>query len=142
MAYVQGELGDKINKLMKESDDVYRNGDYELSIKLLEDAWDLLPDGKNEYDESFLIVWNILDTAIYIKDEKVMKKWVDKIFTADPERRDAGEREMWAGRVEYECNNLDKAMNYFEIANKKSGGRCFLQKDKKYKEFYISEKIK
>lgn len=28
-----------------------------------------------------------------------MKKWVDKIFVTDPGREDAGERELWAGKM-------------------------------------------
>ena len=45
-----------------------------------------LPDEKVTYDESFLIIWGILDISILLNDVERMKKWVDKIFVADPER--------------------------------------------------------
>lgn len=136
MAYVDGDLGRKIQALMDKSDNQYNDGQYIEAIHSLEEAWELLPSEKNEYDESFLIVWGILTTAIQAKNVDAMNKWVDKIFDADPARVDSGEREMWAGRVAYESGNLDQAKEYFTIANKKSRGRCFGNKDMEYKKFF------
>jgi len=137
MAYVKGELGKKIEGLMDESFCQYKNSDYEKAINLLIEAWGELPDGKNEYDESYLIVWRILDIAIKAHKIDIMNQWVDKIFYADLERIDSGEREMWAGRVAYESGDMKKAKEYIKIANKKSHGRCFSEKDKKYRELLI-----
>jgi len=75
MAYVEGELGKKIEELMDGSFCQYKNGDYEKVINLLIEAWDKLPDDKNEYDESYLIVWRILDIAI--KTHKFVKYQMD-----------------------------------------------------------------
>ena len=135
MAYVAGELGKEIQNLMDDSNKKYDDAKYNEAIDLLIKAWDLLPNNKNEYDESFLIVWGILNISIQIKNIDIMNSWVNKIFDADPERGDTGERDMWAGRVAYESGNLDKAKEYLEIAEKKSGGRCFGNKDKKYKDY-------
>lgn len=135
MAYVEGELGKKIQELMDESNKQYDEGNYEKAIEELIKAWNVLPGEKNEYDESFLIVWGILDISILIKKVDLMNEWVDKIFYADPGRGDTGEREMWAGRVAYESGDENKAIEYFKIADKKSHGRCFGNKDKKYKDF-------
>ena len=44
---------------MDESFNQYKQEKYDEAIQLLADAWEALPDGKNEYDESFLIVWEI-----------------------------------------------------------------------------------
>ncbi len=135
MAYVDGDLGKEIQDLMDKSNEKYDMEKYEEAIELLIEAWEKLPGEKNPYDESYLIVWGILDIAIHIKNVCIMNQWVDKIFSADPERGDTGEREMWAGRVAYESDDLDKALNYFKIANKKSRGRCFGNKDAAYKKF-------
>ncbi|NLW46055.1 MAG: hypothetical protein GXY86_01765, partial [Firmicutes bacterium] len=124
MAYVSGEKGAYIEELMNKSNDEFDKGNLDKSISLLEQAWDELPNNKVEYDESFLIVWGILDIAIILKDIKRMKKWVDKIFIADPERGDTGERELWAGKVAYEIGELSKAKEYFNVVFKKSRGRC------------------
>ena len=141
MAYVEGKLGKRIQELMDQSNEKYDEGRYKESINLLVEAWDSLPNGKNEYDESFLIIWGILDIAILIKDVEIMNQWVDKIFNAHPERGDSGEREMWAGRIAFECGDKEKAKVYFEIANKKSTGRCFGDGDDEYKKFFIKGKL-
>lgn len=125
----------EVNKLMDESNVKFENGQYEESIRKLIEAWNTLPESKYIYDESFLIVWGILDIAILIHNEEVMKKWVNHIFLADPERVDSGEREMWAGKVYYELKEYKKAYEYFCIAKHKSKGRCFFGKNEKYKKF-------
>jgi hypothetical protein len=132
MAYVDGDKGQYIKELMETSDEEWRKGNKEYSISLLEKAWDELPEDKYVYDESFLIIWYILMSAIEINDIITMNKWVDEIFLCDLERGDTGEREYWAGKVAYANENFVKAKEYFLIANKKSKGRCFDEKDKKY----------
>lgn len=139
MPYVGGELGKEIEDLMDKSNTKYNEGKYEECMILLKEAYDKIPGDKYKYDESYLIVWDILDLAIKIKDYETMEKWVNHIFYADPERIDSGEREMYAGRVAYELGDKSKAKEYFTIANTKSDGRCFKRDDKKYLEFYIDE---
>lgn len=58
-------------------------------------------------------------------DTERIKRWVDKIFVADPARGDTGERELWAGKVAFELDDLSKARDYLEKANKKSRGRYY-----------------
>ena len=137
MAYVLGEKGEYIESLMNQSNDEWEKGNYESSLTLLEKAWYELPEVKDKYDESFLIISGLLDTSILTKDHDRLRRWVDFIFTADPERGDTGERDMWAGRVAYELGEFDKAKEYIKLADKKSKGRCFsLKNDAKYFKFY------
>ncbi|WP_242214117.1 hypothetical protein [Bacillus cereus group sp. BfR-BA-01383] len=138
MAYVTGEKGTYIQKLMDKSNEEFDKYNLEESVFLLEQAWGELPSDKVIYDESFLIIWGILDISILLNDVERMKKWVDKIFVADPERGDTGERELWAGKVAYEVGDFSKAREYLEIANKKSRGRCFSTEDGEYLKFLKS----
>ncbi|WP_204251713.1 hypothetical protein [Flavobacterium ginsenosidimutans] len=140
MASLKGILGKEIEDLIQESHHLFDKKDYKKSIDVLIKAWDKLPEDKNQYDESFYIVSYILDTALFIKDIQTMNEWVDKIFYADPERGDYGQREMWAGKVAFESNQKEKALEYFKIANKKSKGRLFSGENAIYKDF-LNEKI-
>ena len=58
MAYVQGSLGEKISKTMDDAAALFKQGDYQQSIDMFARTWDLLPDSKYSYDESYLIVWH------------------------------------------------------------------------------------
>ncbi len=113
------------------------NGNVDLAIEMLNELWEKIPEPKYEYKESFLVAWSMIETAIGTKNEDLMKNWMPHVFRADPARHDFGERELWAGQVEYECGNLQKAYEYFDIAKKKSSGRCFRKCDIKYNEFYM-----
>lgn len=135
MVYVTGEKGAYIQGLMDKSNEKFDKGNLEESVFLLEQAQGGFPNDKVTYDGSFLIIWGILDISILLSDVERMKKWVDKIFVADPERGDTGERELWAGKVAYEVGDFSKAREYLEIANKKSRGRCFSAEDGKYLKF-------
>ena len=120
MPYIDGEKGSCIHKLMYQSNEEFNKKNYELAIYILEEAWEKIDGNKIIYNESFLIVSRILDISIVLKDNARMKKWIDKIFIADPERGDSGERDLWAGKVAYELGELSKASEHFNIATKKS----------------------
>lgn len=136
MAYVQGSLGEKISKTMDDAAALFKQGDYQQSIDMFARAWDLLPDSKYSYDESYLIVWRILIVALKANDTAVMKRWVKHIFLADPERTDCGEREMWGARVAMACGDKEKAFQYIDVAMEKSHGRCFERSDTAIREAY------
>jgi len=142
MPSLKGILGKEIEDLIQESHHLFDKKDYKKSIDVLIKAWDKLPEDKNQYDESFYIVSYILDTSVFIKDIQTMNEWVDKIFYADPERGDYGQRDMWAGKVAFESNQKEKALEYFKIANKKSKGRLFLGENAIYKDFLNEEVTK
>lgn len=135
MAYVPGDKGKFIQELMDRSNAEWDKNDFEKSVSLLEQAWGQLPEPKEIFDESFLIIWGILDIAIQINDLDRMKKWVEFIFVTDPERVDSGERDLWAGKVAYETGDYTKAKSYLSVANENSRGRCFGPKDGKYLKF-------
>ena len=137
MACVEGILGEKIEEIIEQSSKMIYSDSSSEAINLLEEAWGLLPDEKYEYDESFHIVAYILEAAIKTDNKECLLKWSDKVLLADPERYDCGEKEMWVGRANYVLGNYDKAREFIEIANKKSGGRCFRPKDKIYKDFFF-----
>lgn len=140
MACVEGILGEKIEEITMQSIEMISGDDSEKAIELLEEAWDLLPEGKFEYDESFEIVEEILEAAIKLNNKECLLKWRDRILLADPERADIGEKEMWVGRVNYVLGDFENARAYMKIANEKSRGRCFTSKDTVYKKFYFDFK--
>ncbi len=133
----------EIERLQMQNYEEQRNKNYENAIKLLFEAWDKIPNNKYEYPLCYSIIMNILSVAIDANYVDIMLEWVDKIFYANLDRFDDGDRELWAGRVAYETGDKDKALEYFKVAVKKSGGRCFYyDEDMKYKQFLLEETIK
>lgn len=139
MAELSKDQMEYINKI-GEAELKRNDGNVDVAIEMLNQLWRDIPDPKYVYKESFLVAWSMIETAIRIKDTDLMQEWMPHVFKADPERYDSGEREMYAGQVEYECGNLEKSYEYFEIAKNKSSGRCFRRCDKKYKDFYLNYK--
>ena len=120
---------------------VARNsGNVELAVEMLNDLWNGIPEPKYVYAESFLVAEAMIETAIGARNVELMKAWIPHIFGSDPERYDSGEREWCAGKAEYECGNMEKAYEYFNVAKKKSTGRYFRNGDRKYKDFYLNYK--
>lgn len=140
MAKLEAALSEKENQLFDDINNAYNSSAYNEALSLLFEAWELLPEPKYKWDESYTIVEGVLDVAILLNDSSTLMSWVDKIFLADPERVDSGEREMWAGRVFYELGKKEEAYQYFEKADKKSRGRCFWPSDKEYRNFYLKLK--
>ena len=133
--------GEEIWELFEEACVADEKGDYKKAFNLLVEMWELLPGEKVNYAESWVVVSTILQIAIENKDEKVMRKWVDKIDEVCPDEYELEERLYFRGRVAYEFGDFDKAREYLDYANKKTKGRCFSEKDRKYV-IFLSKKNK
>jgi hypothetical protein len=136
MLKLDTELNKYIETLMDRSNEEYDKGEYAESIRLLEDAWDKLPEPKGEYSESFHIARYISETYMLINNLKQTKKWSNELFKCGLHRIDSGERELLAGKVAFELGEFEISKKYFTIANDKSEGRCFEDEDIKYVKFF------
>lgn len=137
---VEGVTGEKIWELYEEMCVADEQKDYQKSLKLVLEMWDLLPEEKLIYAESWVVVSTILELAIEYGDRETMQKWIDKIDLVTLESYHSGERECYKGKVAYEMGDFDTAREYLSCANKKSRGRCFGEKDKKYIIFLAEKK--
>jgi tetratricopeptide (TPR) repeat protein len=140
MTELKQPLRKNVEKLINDSDEEYYKGNYINSIKLLERAWDALPEPKEIYDDSFHLCKFIVETYLLIKDYNKAKVWANRIMKCDLERIDSGEREFLHGKIHFELNEFDDARKFFKIASQKSEGRCFEDEDKKYFKFFKKEK--
>ena len=133
---------DLVNQLMGVSSMLYDSGDYAESISKLVEAWNILPEDKYQYKESYHIIQRILSTAIMSKDYETMMQYLPHIFKASPGRPDYGGREFWAGRVYYEMGDMEKSYQFFQVAYKKSNRKCFDFEDEKYLKFFLTYKLR
>ncbi|PET38834.1 hypothetical protein CN514_24115, partial [Bacillus sp. AFS001701] len=84
--------------------------------------------------DSYHFALYLSETYLQINNFNKTKEWSELIYTCDLERIDSGEREFLSGKVAYETGDISAAKQYFNMANEKSEGRCFIDVDKKYVE--------
>jgi len=140
MAILQSPIKEEFESLLEKSNEQFNNGNYNDSIVLLEEAWDIIPNPKGIYcEESYHLVKDIISTCFMVNDLKKAKEWADKIFLTGFARIDSGDKEFIAGKVAFELDDLETAKEFFSIANTKSEGRCFVNpKNTKYLKFLKS----
>jgi hypothetical protein len=136
MVKLEASLQKQINDLIQSCGVEYQKGNNIEAIKILEKAWELLPNPKVVFDDSYHIAKYIIQFCLLAKDYVKAKRWSNIIFICDLERADSGEREFLAGKVAFDSDDLDIAKEFFFIANKKSEGRCFVDEDTKYLKFF------
>lgn len=136
MERLNSPLKEQVESIMNESNQEFDKRNYHDSIRLLENAWGLLPEPKGEYSESYHIALYASETYLLIKDNTKAKEWADIIYKCGLNRVDSGEREFLSAKVAFESGDLEKAKGLFAIANNKSEGRCFGSDDAKYLKFF------
>jgi tetratricopeptide (TPR) repeat protein len=95
--------------------------------------WQLIPEPKHEYEESYYVAKDLFRLYYMLSDLKEACIWGRELQLCDLERYDDGEREFFYGKVNYDLGNLEIAKEYLTTAQKKSKNRCFIGEDKKYK---------
>ncbi len=130
-------IAKKIDALCDQFIQYIMKDDFKAGEPLLIEAWALLPEPKDIYDESFHIATYAVDNYIMLNKFEYAKKWAEILQKCSLERHDSGERELQTAKVAFEMADFELAKKLFLVANKKSGGRVFKRgDDKKYHTFF------
>ena len=127
-----------VSKLEEEALREYKLGNITKAVHLEEQAWHALPEPKYEKDRSYLIASAMVFMLKIMQRYDDALIWAKHLMQCNLERQDDGDREFKAGTVLYHLDRKDDAWKYFDVANDKSGGRCFKSADKEYSEFFKS----
>jgi hypothetical protein len=106
------ELQQQLNEACKAGGDRYKLKDYEGALSHFFRTWEILPEPKEVYDESYHIVKYIFIIAMAAKNCLTASEWIPKIYNCDKERIDSGEREYLHGQLAYSLNEMNKAKRY------------------------------
>ncbi len=138
MAVLEKSIQDKIDSLSNQSYDFYESGDKENSYKLMEDAWKLYPEPKENWNESY-------NTARYALDDLLKNGVIDraliwyKRMTKIQENLGSweGSYEFYSGKFLFENEKYNEAYDFFKKSVVIRGGlNYFEDEDPKYLEFY------
>lgn len=138
MATLDKEIKIKVDKYIEEAMGSFNPNKIEDTINILKKAWELLPEPKTSWMDSFLISKYI--THVYFNANKFDEalEWAEIFNNSDP-GRDYGESEFMLAKVQFKKELKDDAFKNFEIAEKKSDGRVWKgEKDMEYFKFYKS----
>lgn len=133
MQHLDPKLRDEIDSKFRLARILLDSGDTEQAIKLSEDAWDLLPDPKFEWDVSksytHAMAVRYRDAKKYDEAIRLMKS----LFESNTVKPYQDEPYFIMGTIFYEKGDLDEARRWLKKANEISNGRCFQGEPEKYK---------
>lgn len=132
MPELEKNIQERIDKLIDEGDKVYNQGNIKGAINYLKEAWEIFPDSKFCYPESYHVANYITLLSMEVKDFETAKEWALVTQKCHPERGDIVEKEFLIGQVAFESGDLKEAYKYFKLADEISKGLCFQGEDSKY----------
>ena len=138
MAVLDKSTQDKIDNLSERSYDLYESGDKEGAYKLMEDAWHLYPEPRENWNESF----NTAKEGFrdLIKDQEIDRAsvWFERLKKVQQNLMQwEGEFEFYEGVFFFEKKEYGKAIESFKKMFQIDEGRSFEDEDPKYKDFYL-----
>jgi len=131
-------IQNKIDKLVDESYEEFQAKNYENSFKLLFDAWDLFPEPKKNWNESFNLVTYIIDDYLKLNDLPNAEKWSVQLEEIDNNLTiSKGTVFFIKGKIAFEKEAYKEAReNFKESVKEGKGFRYFEDEDQKYLDFY------
>ena len=137
MAELDQYLKNKILKLIDEAYKAYSKESIDETIRILNEAWDLIPEDRSTWDEGYRVAHEFIVTYFSVGKVVEAEKWVEFYLKTDNRFRNFGRGELMAGRIAFELGSFDEAKRLFAIADQKSEGRVWKNKvDAKYFKFY------
>lgn len=114
--------------------DLVDEGNIEEALRMIKNMYDIFPEPKVEQDLFYILIEDLIKICIKSKKYELGNQYISLLFVSGVKRVDYGEKEFWAGALAYEQGLVDIAKEMFNIANYKSDGRLFKNKqNKKYK---------
>lgn len=136
---VEKNIQQEIDRLTNAAFGIFDLKNPQPGIDLLIEAYTKIPTPRTQYKESFNLL-KYISTA-YFRAELIAesKKWISEFLESDFNIMRYGESEYLAGKIALKQNDKETAIQYFIIANQKSEGRVFKNKeDKEYFNFFKS----
>lgn len=122
----------KLDELKNQAIENFSNNNFEKAVELLLKSWDLFPDPKETYNESYHISHYLIICYLKIENYEKAFYWAEILQDCGPERRDNGERVFIKATVAFEKGDLDMAKKLFTKVYNQSGDFIFNGKDERY----------
>ncbi|MDR2147821.1 MAG: hypothetical protein LBE91_15320 [Tannerella sp.] len=136
MAVLDLKLQNEIDRKRFEANEFYLT-DKKQYFKLKYEAWDLYPEPKENWAESYSLAKDFFETYLEENDFENAKEWLNKMIVHNNILH-LMDNDLWfnMGKYYFETSKYDEAFNHFKSVVKEAGFRYFENEDKKYLEFY------
>lgn len=138
------ELNEAALEVLKQNSkagrEAWKGGDLVLAEKHFINAWDAIPEPKNEYDYAQSLAGGLV---VFYRDTKQLdkaKKWLP-IMRQTYSSPSNDYVEFMAATIHFEAGEFDLAFVIFDNQFKKFKNRPFEGEDKKYLEYYKKRKL-
>lgn len=137
MAVLDKKLQDEIETLTDLAYEKFLNNEIEKSFILSEQAWDLYPDPKENWNEAYNTASSIVDDCLKIKDFERAKKWLNNMIMVNNNLYlNDEDLNFYLGKYFFEIGDYLKAKEEWDNAVSLAGYRVFEGEDPRYIDFY------
>ena len=136
MAVLDLKIQNEIDKKRFGANEFYLS-DKERYFKLKNEAWELYPEPKENWAESYSLAKDFFKAYLKENDFNKAKEWLN-IMIAHNNNLHLMDDDLWfnVGKYYFETKEYDEALNHFKEVVKEAGLRCFEGEDRKYLDFY------
>lgn len=105
-------------------------------MEVLQKAWDLLPNPKNQWEESYSIAHDFVLNLLEEEEFDKARDWAETLLSCPMGDADPGEAELMYGMVCFELGEFAEAMDFFAESHEKSEGNLWELVDPKFEQFF------
>jgi hypothetical protein len=137
MEQLSTDLQQKIIALIDDAYKAYSKESIDESVRILNEAWDLIPEDKSTWDEGYRVAHEFIETYFHFGNFIEAEKWVEVYLKSAKQFYNYGRAEFMAGRIAYEIGKFYDAKAFFILSDEKSEGRVWKSNGQlKYLKFY------
>jgi len=137
MALLNETIQEEIDNLTELAYEKFQNNQKEESFKMMEQAWNLYPDPKENWTEAYNTAKYICDDCFAINDFPKAKIWLNRMIANNNNLHHSDEEcQYYIGKYLFETGEYEKALENFKEVVKSAGYRYFEDEDPKYLDFY------
>jgi tetratricopeptide (TPR) repeat protein len=137
MAVLNEKIQEKIDDLTDLAYQKFQENLKDESFKLMEQAWRLYPDPKENWTEAYNTAKYACDDCFAISDFSKAKIWLNRMITNNNNLHLSNEEcQFYVAKYLFETGEYEKALDNFKEVVKSAGLRYFEDEDSKYLDFY------
>ena len=137
MAVLDYALQSQIDKLEDAAYEKLQANDVLASFNLREQAWELYPDPKENWNEAYNSAKYAFRSAKKVGDHDLVKKYLNRMIAVNNNlHHNDNELTFYIAEYHFDNGDYEESLNRFKIVVEDAGLRYFEKEDPRYLDFY------